>query len=71
VEYLDYWSTDIPHGTLWREHAAAQGRDVPHSTERMRCYQLHMALHDIAVAALQGDERGYVWSKERILGHGI
>ena len=70
VAYLDYWSRDIPYGALWREYAAAQGRDVPHFEERMRCYQLHMALHDMAVAALQGDERGYVWSREHILAHG-
>ena len=70
VAYLDYWSSDIPYGVLWREHAASQGRDVPHLEGRMRCYQLHMALHDMAVAALQGDERGYVWSRDHILGHG-
>jgi len=70
VAYLDYWSSDIPYGALWREYAASQGRDVPHFEKRMRCYQLHMALNDMAVAALQGDERGYVWSREHILAHG-
>ena len=70
VAYLDYWSSDIPYGALWREYAASQGRGVPHFEERMRCYQLHMALHDMAVAALQGDEQGYIWSREHILAHG-
>jgi len=70
VAYLDYWSADIPYGALWREYAASQRCDVPHFAERMRCYQLHMALHDMAVAALQGDEEDYIWSREHILGHG-
>jgi hygromycin-B 4-O-kinase len=71
VAYPDYWSADIPYGALWRKYVASQGRDVPHFEERMRCYQLHMALHDMAVAALQGDEEDYIWSREHILGHGI
>lgn len=66
IAYLDYCSKRIPIGALWREYAASKGYDVPHFEERMRCYMLSIGLIDMAVAALRGDEKRYVWIKERM-----
>jgi len=60
VMYLDFWSDDIPYGSLWRaEHP------TPNFVERMRCYVLHQGLGTMAIAAVKQDEGMYTRVKER------
>jgi hygromycin-B 4-O-kinase len=62
VMYLDFWSDDIPYGSLWRaEHTTL------HFGERMRCYTLHQGLGTMAIAAVKKDEGMYTRVKERMV----
>ncbi len=59
--YLDFWSDDIPYGSLWwTEHS------TPNFVERMRCYTLHQGLGTMAIAAVKKDEGMYTRVKERL-----
>ncbi len=62
VMYLDFWSDDIPYGSLWHaEHSA------PNFVERMCCYTLHQGLGTMAIAAVKKDEGMYARVKERMV----
>ncbi len=61
VMYLNFWSDDIPYGSLWcTEHS------TPNFVERMRCYTLHQGLGTLAIAAVKKDEGMYERVKERL-----
>jgi hygromycin-B 4-O-kinase len=51
IAYLQFWSDDLPYGTLWREYAAERGRVIPRFEERMRCYTIGIALGSMLIAA--------------------
>jgi hygromycin-B 4-O-kinase len=65
IAYLDFWSRQIPYGNLWYDYATARGYDVPHFTERMRCYMLNISLGSLVIAAAQEDEWDYIRVRER------
>jgi hygromycin-B 4-O-kinase len=66
VAYLDYWSEEIPYAGLWRHHAIDQRQPESYFDERIRCYQLHNVLNDMAVSAIQGNRLAYNEAKQRL-----
>lgn len=66
VAYLDYSVDGIPYAELWREYAISQGRQEPHFDERIRCYQLYLALNDLAISAIQGKIEDYEQTKRHL-----
>jgi hygromycin-B 4-O-kinase len=66
IAYLDYWSEEIPYAELWHQRAIAQGKQEPNFYERIRCYQFHNVLNDMAVSAMQGNLEAYNEAKQRL-----
>ena len=75
IANLDYWGAEqgIPFARLWQERIArsnggsgrGQGPAEPYFTERMRCYTLSMAAHDLRLSAYRNDYPDYLLAKKK------
>ncbi len=68
IANLDYWSDEdgIPYASLWQEYRAQTKRGPePHFAERMRCYTLSGAAHDLRTSAYRNDYEDYLLAKRK------
>jgi hygromycin-B 4-O-kinase len=65
--WLAFWTPEIDWAAIFRDHYARQKVDVPHFSERLRCYQLHSGLDALRFFAKKGDEDAYRWTRDRLL----
>lgn len=67
IAYLDFWSNTVPYEALWRNYAEGREYDLSHFEERMRCYNIHIGMESLAIAATRNDREDYYFVRELIL----
>lgn len=69
---LDYWEdSGIPYIQLWQEHVArgggpTRGEPEPFFEERLRCYTIGSAAHDLRLSAYRDDYEDYLLAKRKL-----
>lgn len=67
VAWLDFWSSTIKYGDIFKKHYQDQNIKIPNYNERLLCYQLHLGLGNLSFFALSHQKESYLWSKNRLL----
>ncbi len=66
VAYLDYYSSHIPYGRVFKQFYDEQQIDIPYFAERLRCYKLFHGIGGLAIEAILDDEEGYQRELDRL-----
>jgi hygromycin-B 4-O-kinase len=67
IAWLDFWAPDLRFGARFAAHYAAQGRAVPHYTERLHCYACYIGLGALRFFAKMGQQPAYTATRARLL----
>ncbi len=67
VAWLAFWRRERDYAALYRQHAAAAGRVIPHYAERLLCYQCYISLDGLRYFAKFAQADSYAWVRARIL----
>lgn len=67
VAWLDFFSPDDEFHRLFQEYYRAMGREVPHYSERLLCYECYIALDAMRFYARGNNKPNYEWARGRIL----
>lgn len=67
VSWLEFYSSNIRYGQIFKGHYQKIGIQIPHYEERLLCYQLHLGLGGIGFFALSGQIEPYEWAKNKLL----
>lgn len=66
ISWLDFWRAEQGFAEQFREHYAAQGKDMKNYDERMKCYSLLHVVSSMAFFAKSDQQEKYNFSLQRL-----
>ncbi len=67
VSWLEFWSSNINYGQIFKEHYHSNGIEVPNFNERLICYQLDLGIGSLNFFAKSEQRDSYIWTRDKLL----
>lgn len=67
VAWLEFFSSSIKYGDIFKEHYASVGTEIQNYDERLLCYQLHLGIGSLGFFALSEQKHHYIFQKNKLL----